>query len=156
RRGGPAGAGLPEPVAAHGGEPGVALRVRLRRPVRGVGDGGRHLAAVGAAPAVGQSGRGHRTIAQDGARALVQNGRPMISLPLTAALALATTPKVGDAAPDFTTQDSDGNNVTLSAMLKDGPIILAFFPKAFTGGCTREMTAYKDKYPEVMKQGARL
>jgi cytochrome oxidase Cu insertion factor (SCO1/SenC/PrrC family) len=37
-------------------------------------------------------------------------------------------------APDFTLDDTDGKPVTLSALLKDGPVILAFFPKAFTGG----------------------
>ena len=58
----------------------------------------------------------------------------MISLSLVAALALASAPKVGDAAPDFTAKDTDGNGITLSTMLKDGPVILAFFPKAFTPG----------------------
>ncbi len=59
----------------------------------------------------------------------------MIALPVVAvALVMASTPKVGDLAPDFSAKDSDGNTVTLSTMLKDGPVILAFFPKAFTPG----------------------
>jgi peroxiredoxin Q/BCP len=58
----------------------------------------------------------------------------MIALPLVAALALASAPKVGDPAPDFTATDTDGNVVSLAAMLKQGPVILAFFPKAFTPG----------------------
>lgn len=37
-------------------------------------------------------------------------------------------------APDFTLTDTDGNPVTLSKLLADGPVILAFFTKAFTGG----------------------
>jgi cytochrome oxidase Cu insertion factor (SCO1/SenC/PrrC family) len=37
-------------------------------------------------------------------------------------------------APDFTLTDTEGNQVTLSALLAEGPVILAFFPKAFTGG----------------------
>jgi len=53
---------------------------------------------------------------------------------LLAALVLASPPKVGDAAPDFTARDTDGNEVTLSALLREGPVILAFFPKAFTPG----------------------
>jgi peroxiredoxin len=57
-----------------------------------------------------------------------------LALPLMAALALGTAPKVGDLAPDFTAKDTDGNTVTLSTMLKDGPVVLAFFPKAFTPG----------------------
>jgi len=58
----------------------------------------------------------------------------MNALMVVAALALSSAPKVGDAAPDFSAKDTDGNTVTLSTMLKDGPVILAFFPKAFTPG----------------------
>ena len=58
----------------------------------------------------------------------------MSPLPLVAALLLAAPPKVGDRAPDFTARDTDGNEVRLSALLREGPIILAFFPKAFTPG----------------------
>ncbi len=42
--------------------------------------------------------------------------------------------KVGDRAPDFTLPDTDGKPVTLSRLLTRGPVILAFFPKAFTPG----------------------
>jgi peroxiredoxin Q/BCP len=41
--------------------------------------------------------------------------------------------KVGDAAPDFTLQASDGQTYTLSK-LKGKTVVLAWFPKAFTGG----------------------
>ena len=41
--------------------------------------------------------------------------------------------KVGDAAPDFTLQASDGQTYTLSK-LKGRTVVLAWFPKAFTGG----------------------
>ncbi len=51
------------------------------------------------------------------------------------ALLLGTTPlKVGDKAPDFTLPDTEGRPVTLSALLAQGPVILAFYPKAFTPG----------------------
>ena len=42
--------------------------------------------------------------------------------------------KVGDKAPDFTLPDTDGKPVNLSRLLASGPVILAFFPKAFTPG----------------------
>jgi peroxiredoxin Q/BCP len=42
--------------------------------------------------------------------------------------------KVGDKAPDFTLPDTDGKPVSLSALLASGPVIVAFFPKAFTPG----------------------
>ena len=40
----------------------------------------------------------------------------------------------GDTAPDFTLPDTQGGKVTLSKMLEKGPVIVAFFPKAFTPG----------------------
>jgi peroxiredoxin Q/BCP len=46
----------------------------------------------------------------------------------------AMTLKVGDKAPDFTLPDTDGKPVTLSALVADGPVILAFYTKAFTSG----------------------
>ncbi len=50
--------------------------------------------------------------------------------------------QTGDTAPDFTAMDSDGHVVNLAALLKKGPTIIAFFPKAFTPGCTKELKAY--------------
>jgi peroxiredoxin Q/BCP len=41
---------------------------------------------------------------------------------------------VGDTAPDFEVADTDGQKHKLSEMVKRGPVILAFFPKAFTPG----------------------
>jgi len=42
--------------------------------------------------------------------------------------------KVGDVAPDFTLPDTSGKPVTLSKLLAKGPVIVYFFPKAFTPG----------------------
>lgn len=41
---------------------------------------------------------------------------------------------VGDTAPDFSTEDVAGTAYKLSEMVAQGPVILAFFPKAFTPG----------------------
>ena len=41
---------------------------------------------------------------------------------------------VGDAAPDFTLPGTDGSNATLSSFKGKKNVVLAFFPKAFTGG----------------------
>jgi peroxiredoxin Q/BCP len=49
---------------------------------------------------------------------------------ITKALAL----KVGDAAPDFELKGSDGKTYTLSQFKGKKHVVLAFFPKAFTGG----------------------
>lgn len=45
-----------------------------------------------------------------------------------------TAPKSGDIAPDFTVEDTEGTTHHLSEMVSKGPVILAFFPKAFTPG----------------------
>lgn len=47
---------------------------------------------------------------------------------------LAAAPTVGSIAPDFTVKDTDGNALTLSALVEKGPVVLAFYPKAFTPG----------------------
>ncbi len=44
----------------------------------------------------------------------------------------------GDESPDFTLPASDGNEYTLSELLEEGPVVLAWFPKADTPGCTQE------------------
>ncbi len=57
-----------------------------------------------------------------------------MTMPLLAMLLGSAPIKVGDRAPDFTLTDTEGRQVTLSAMLRRGPAILFFFPKAFTPG----------------------
>jgi len=57
-----------------------------------------------------------------------------MSIPLLAMLLGAAPLKVGDRAPDFTLPDTEGKPITLSKLLERGPVILAFFPKAFTAG----------------------
>ena len=70
---------------------------------------------------------------------------------LVVALALAvgvpamadTHLKVGDKAPGFTLPSTHGDSVELSSFLGKSNVVLAFYPAAFTGGCTREMQAYQ-------------
>lgn len=47
---------------------------------------------------------------------------------------LSTAPGVGDVAPDFTLRDTEGVELTLSKLVEKGPVVVAFFPKAFTPG----------------------
>jgi thioredoxin-dependent peroxiredoxin len=62
----------------------------------------------------------------------------MLACGLVAGPASAQTPttelKVGDQAPDFTLQATDGKTYTLSKDLKGKWVVLAWFPKAFTAG----------------------
>jgi len=54
------------------------------------------------------------------------------TLALTSQFAAAL--EVGDKAPDFSLQASDGKTYSLSQFLGVRPMVIAFFPKAFTGG----------------------
>lgn len=51
--------------------------------------------------------------------------------------------KVGDVAPDFTLPSTTGQPVKLSDFRGKKNVVLAFFPAAFTGGCTKEMKGYQ-------------
>ncbi len=55
---------------------------------------------------------------------------PLLAMLLGSSAAL----KVGDRAPDFTLPDTDGKPIALSTLLERGPVILAFYVKAFTPG----------------------
>lgn len=57
-----------------------------------------------------------------------------MNIALLAMLLGSAAVKVGDRAPDFTLPDTAGAPVTLSKLLESGPVILAFYPKAFTSG----------------------
>jgi len=59
----------------------------------------------------------------------------------------------GQAAPDFTLQDQDGNSVSLSG-LKGTPIVLYFYPKDDTPGCTTEACAFRDARADYESAGA--
>lgn len=54
---------------------------------------------------------------------------------------------IGDDAPDFTVPLADGSvgSFTLSEHLDEAPLVLAFFPAAFTSTCTAEMCTFRDR-----------
>jgi len=56
----------------------------------------------------------------------------LAALMLASPLAMAL--EVGDKAPDFALQGSDGSTYSLSQFQGEKPVVIAFFPKAFTGG----------------------
>ena len=64
--------------------------------------------------------------------------------------------KAGDKAPDFTLPDQDGNEVTLHEMLRDGPVVLYFYPADFTPGCTQEACSIRDMHDEIAAAGMRV
>jgi peroxiredoxin Q/BCP len=61
--------------------------------------------------------------------------------------------KEGQKAPDFTLPSSEGGKVTLKA-LKGRSVVLYFYPKDDTPGCTREACAFRDAQAGIKKAGA--
>ncbi|MEX0613483.1 MAG: thioredoxin-dependent thiol peroxidase [Pirellulales bacterium] len=59
----------------------------------------------------------------------------------------------GQRAPSFTLTADDGSKVRL-ADLRGGPVVLYFYPKDDTPGCTREACAFRDQQPRFTKVGA--
>jgi peroxiredoxin Q/BCP len=84
----------------------------------------------------------------------------MISYTVAAAQAPAPPeqgPKVGDVAPDFTlkgaTKDGLMNAPVTLSSFKGQTVVVAFFPKARTSGCTAQMTTYRDQWATLFNGG---
>ncbi|MCK0159473.1 thioredoxin-dependent thiol peroxidase [Allomuricauda sp. F6463D] len=63
--------------------------------------------------------------------------------------------KVGDKVPDFSGKDQDGNTINLSDYTGK-KLVVFFYPKASTPGCTAEACNLRDNYKELQKQGFEL
>ena len=64
--------------------------------------------------------------------------------------------EVGSKAPDFTLVNEDRVNVTLNEELKKGSVVLAFFPGAFSGTCTKELCTVRDTMSTFNSMNARV
>lgn len=64
--------------------------------------------------------------------------------------------KVGDKAPDFTLPSQMGDNVTLSEYFGKKNIVLYFYPKDESPGCTKEACSFRDSYEELTRLGAEV
>ncbi|KXU88648.1 peroxiredoxin [Caballeronia megalochromosomata] len=72
-------------------------------------------------------------------------------------LTAGATLKPGDSAPEFTAQASLGGNVydySLADALKKGPVVLYFYPAAFTKGCTIEAHEFAEAVDQYKAEGA--
>ena len=66
------------------------------------------------------------------------------------------TAKVGEKAPDFTLPSQMGDNVTLSEYQGKKNVVLYFYPKDETRGCTREACEFRDRYDIFTRLGAEV
>jgi glutaredoxin-dependent peroxiredoxin len=63
---------------------------------------------------------------------------------------------VGSVASDFTLMDQDRTPVTLSALLQKGPVVLAFFPAAFSSVCQQELCTFRDSMAALSSAKAQV
>jgi len=60
---------------------------------------------------------------------------------------------MGGRAPEFTLPDQDEQSLSLSTLLRHGPLILYFYPADFSPGCTREACAIRDLHAGIQQAG---
>ena len=63
--------------------------------------------------------------------------------------------KEGDAAPDFEARDAEGDNVKLSD-LRGQKVVLYFYPKDDTPGCTKEACSFRDSFAQFRRRGIKV
>jgi peroxiredoxin Q/BCP len=62
--------------------------------------------------------------------------------------------QTGETVPDFTLTDQSGTPTSLESLLASGPVVLFFYPKAMTTGCTKESCHFRDLAGEFAELGA--
>jgi len=63
--------------------------------------------------------------------------------------------RVGERAPEFTARTTQGRTLSLAELL-GRYVVIYFFPKAFTPGCIKETTRFRDAYPDLKRLGAEV
>ena len=66
---------------------------------------------------------------------------------------LQNSPQIGDLAPDFTAASTAGSDVSLSSFRGKRNVLLAFFPLAFTGTCTKELVCFTEDFDQFAGKG---
>jgi thioredoxin-dependent peroxiredoxin len=80
----------------------------------------------------------------------------LISILFSAATTFAAVPKAGDTAPLFTGQDQDGKTVKLKSLIGKKVVLLYFYPKDNTPGCTKEACGFRDRLGELQKDNVEV
>ena len=63
---------------------------------------------------------------------------------------------VGDIAPDFQVPSTGGGHFSLEGAVAENPVVLAFYPKSFTSGCTHEMEVLRFLHPRFESAGVTI
>ena len=61
--------------------------------------------------------------------------------------------KIGTKAPEFVLANDRGGETSLSELLRDGPLVLYFYPADFTPGCTKEACSIRDIHDDIQAVG---
>src|ERR1035438_3536392 len=80
----------------------------------------------------------------------------LVSLLLSTATVFAEMPKAGDTAPPFEGQDQDGKTVKPADLTGKKIVLLYFYPKDFTGGCTKEACGFRDRMGDLQKDNVEV
>jgi peroxiredoxin Q/BCP len=78
------------------------------------------------------------------------------SILFSTAATFAAVPKAGDAAPLFTGQDQDGQTVKLKSLIGEKIVLLYFYPKDNTPGCTKEACGFRDRMGDLQKDNVEV
>ena len=69
---------------------------------------------------------------------------------------LQYSPQVGDMAPEFAAASTSGSSVSLSSLRGKKNVLLAFFPLAFTGTCTKELVCFTEDFDQFAGKGVEI
>jgi peroxiredoxin len=69
---------------------------------------------------------------------------------------LQNSPQAGDMAPEFTGASTSGSDVALSSFRGKRSVLLAFFPLAFTGTCTKELICFTEDFDQFAGKGVEI
>jgi peroxiredoxin len=69
---------------------------------------------------------------------------------------LQISPQAGDTAPEFTAASTSGSDVSLASFRGKRNVLLAFFPLAFTGTCTKELICFTEDFDQFAGKGVEI
>ena len=64
--------------------------------------------------------------------------------------------KTGDKVPSFSLKDQHGKNFNIDSLLGKKALVIFFYPKDFTPGCTKEVCSFRDRYEDFTDLGAEV